>query len=883
VKRGRLWGLLLPFVLCASLVLSGCSGDDGDTGPAGPEGQQGEPGPEGSPGPTGPPGPAGPPGVSVGTVSGTVTNSLTGAPAQGINVTADPSGTEVVTNANGTFSLELAGGAYTLTFENSGFEAQTAQVNVAAGSTVRQDVVLVPLAPVVITTTVEGDPVPGSEVTLGAEVNLLDGSELQSIKWSQVGGVDVEGGLEEAEGESVAVTLAGVTEFKDALVEVIEERSGALLERNLVLAVSPYDAEEAAKLTFEVEVETSTGVYTEELEVATDAGFAWSTGLTNVAVDVPVLVHGENAAAFDWTLTGPNGSTAQLQDVASQNPFFTPDVNGRYVVAEQNSGAEIEVFAGTWVGAIGPNGAASSLCTTCHNGSLAPDKFTAWMASGHAHIFTQNLNAGGHYSPDCFACHTVGYNLAADNGGMDDKDAYPDFLAEFFPGGHAPSPSPDNWSQMLAEFPDVARMANIQCENCHGPNESSAHMSGDGRISIASGVCGSCHGEPARHGRYQQWQDSGHASYELAMDEATVETRGSSANHCGRCHSGQGFLAWIDQGDLTKRIQGASGDATVEELTALGLTRDSVHPQTCAVCHDPHEQGTTSGEPNTATVRISGSTPMLPAGFAATNVGRGAICITCHNTRNGAHNDFVGDPANYSAPHTAAQGDVLMGQNAYFVNVGQRSPHSFIADSCTTCHMELTPPPAEFSYSGGGTNHSFDASLKICSECHGAFDGGTLQSTIEEELEELGHTMGEYLAGRIAANGTVFIKDYTPHDLNGASYDLKSANVELSPDQIVELEPTEPHGQQGFIVRFAGPVEFTYTPEGQEPHTLELEEAQVQLGDFTTDGTEKLVPANDALVKAGWNFFLLHGDGSEGVHNPDFTLEVISASKAALQ
>ena len=187
-------------------------------------------------------------------------------------------------------------------------------------------------------------------------------------------------------------------------------------------------------------------------------------------------------------------------------------------------------------------------------------------------------------------------------------------------------------------------------------------------------------------------------NYDLALEEATVEGRGATAGHCGRCHSAQGFLAWIEQGDLTKQIQGANGNATVAELTALGLTTDTVHPQTCATCHDPHAQGTTSGEPNTATVRIQDNTPLLPAGFAALGVGRGAICITCHNTRNGLHNDDVGLPTNYSAPHTPAQGDVLMGQNAYFVAIGDRSPHSFIADTCTTCHMELTPPPAEFSF-----------------------------------------------------------------------------------------------------------------------------------------------------------------------------------------
>ena len=44
-------------------------------------------------------------------------------------------------------------------------------------------------------------------------------------------------------------------------------------------------------------------------------------------------------------------------------------------------------------------------------------------------------------------------------------------------------------------------------------------------------LCGSCHGEPPRHGRFQQWEESGHGNYELAIDEATVENRGCLCRH----------------------------------------------------------------------------------------------------------------------------------------------------------------------------------------------------------------------------------------------------------------------------------------------------------------------------------------------------------------
>ena len=55
------------------------------------------------------------------------------------------------------------------------------------------------------------------------------------------------------------------------------------------------------------------------------------------------------------------------------------------------------------------------MCLACHDGSVAPDAFTPWAQTGHAEIFSQNLDAGGHYSASCFSCHTVGFAPTADN------------------------------------------------------------------------------------------------------------------------------------------------------------------------------------------------------------------------------------------------------------------------------------------------------------------------------------------------------------------------------------------------------------------------------------------------------------------------------------
>ena len=78
-----------------------------------------------------------------------------------------------------------------------------------------------------------------------------------------------------------------------------------------------------------------------------------------------------------------------------------------------------------------------------------------------------------------------------------------------------------------------------------------------------------------------------------------------------------------------------------------------------------------------------------------------------------------------------------MGENAWFMNPGQRSAHSYIPDTCSECHLIRTDPPAEFSYNLGGTNHSFAASTAICSQCHASVDGDALQAANQASLGAL--------------------------------------------------------------------------------------------------------------------------------------------------
>lgn len=374
---------------------------------------------------------------------------------------------------------------------------------------------------------------------------------------------------------------------------------------------------------------------------------------------------------------------------------------------------------------------------------------------------------------------------------------------------------------------------------------------------MAADVCGSCHGEPLRHGRFPQWQESGHGQFDVAIAEGL-------SNNCAGCHSAQGFLIYLAQlqaGNSTRSIPTAS----------IVWTANTVQPITCQVCHDPHAEGASSGEPNTATVRVTNNTPKLPGGFTATGVGRGAICIVCHNSRNGEkvagagnatlHQD--GDPnwgtlTTYSGPHEACQGDVLMGYNAYFVGNGiMRSPHSLIVDTCTNCHMEQTPPPALLSYALGGTNHDFSASINICVNCHSTNEalGPMLQSTVKSELELLQDSIETAIMTRntvtdFRGNGTGCIITEVA-DLGSRG----SVNVTLG--NVVSAATCT-----------AGPTEKFSASLGS------------MLGiRICTAAITTYCLATDDLAKALWNFYLIEQDVSLGIHNPDFTFQVIGQSK----
>lgn len=347
----------------------------------------------------------------------------------------------------------------------------------------------------------------------------------------------------------------------------------------------------------------------------------------------------------------------------------------------------------------------------------------------------------------------------------------------------------------------------------------------------------------------KEWEGSAHNNGvmgEKTLREATVEVRQAGAAHCARCHSEQGFLAWLEQlkkGNPGNLVGPDGKPATVEYLKSLGLTQEQVRPITCKACHD--EDGD---------LRLANDTPMLPSGFKATAVGNAALCITCHNSRNGRIVWNAEDAGRYTYPHASSQGDVLLGKNAYFVDDTREwpNPHAFFTGSaCSTCHMSLAGK-------GDYSSHTFKVPEGLCASCHGT-------KYTEEMVQE--NTLHLLSLVRTQVNARVLaVRDRikTVRAWNPETGQFTPNVAVKAPVYRVDL------------LSIAGQIAFKMTlTDGSVVYS--------QLGDIKDEKGQPVFATKDPVVRAAWNYLLIQNDGSKGVHNPTYTRAVLLATLEALK
>jgi hypothetical protein len=475
---------------------------------------------------------------------------------------------------------------------------------------------------------------------------------------------------------------------------------------------------------------------------------------------------------YEWSLVAPDGSQATLM-TGPNLAVWLADVGGDYTLtltATSPSGAvgeaTWEVHATTYVGVgtVAGGEPRPPQCGTCH-----ADKTEAWAATGHATFFTRAIDgeASDHYGPNCISCHTTGFNNRPEavNGGFDDlaAEAGWQFPATLQAG---------NWDAFVADYPQVAAMANIQCESCHGPG---ADHNGGGPIgsSLAYGTCAQCHAEQPYHAIPLQWELSGHAA-ENAM--AFTYPIGEEHTACVRCHSGSAFIDW------------AAGVPEEEQSTNYQVI-------TCAVCHDPHSAT------NPSQLRVF-DTVTLPDGTEVTSGGASATCMSCHNSR--VDPVFAVEGERFFTPHYSTAAELLNNTGGYTWGVElPNSPHGMaIEESCVACHMAPTPgvdnmgtqdPSDDTPLPGHNTvgGHTFamvspvdgTENIATCQTCHADvtsfefaakadYDG---DGTVETNQEEVAGLL-EVLKGALEEQGVGFLPYYPYFQLpEDASVDLKGA------------------------------------------------------------------------------------------------------------
>lgn len=475
-----------------------------------------------------------------------------------------------------------------------------------------------------------------------------------------------------------------------------------------------------------------------------------SGGLSTVGIGAPVYLEAQldssipasDIVSVTWAISSkPASSTAVLadgplsKDVPVYEPsdrlvwqvagrtLLRPDVAGQYTVtatvATTGNGTvtwKQTITAGTYTG--------YKTCAACHSGGVTSNTATPWSKTAHAAVFKDNINGmdGTTYASTCWGCHTVGLNTdpAAVNGGFDDV------MTKL--GWTPPAVMKDgNWDAV----PDALKnVANIQCENCHGPG--SQHVASGGSkaqisVSMNAGDCGQCHGAMTHHVKNGEWNNSMHAI-------TTRDAAGAGREACVGCHTGSGFV---------DKIKGAKTVNT--DYTTIN----------CQTCHEPH------GQPSTNAHQVRSLSPVtLADGTTVSSGGTGLLCMNCHQSRQNAET-YAATTAGSArfGPHHGTQADMLTGTNGF--SYGQKIPSSahgdVVEDSCVTCHMQtVDATDAALSQMGGhtfkpswndGTNPRRDL-VAACQNCHGQdvtsfdfalmdYDGDGVIEGVQTEVQHL--------------------------------------------------------------------------------------------------------------------------------------------------
>lgn len=457
-------------------------------------------------------------------------------------------------------------------------------------------------------------------------------------------------------------------------------------------------------------------------------------------------------------------------------------------------------------------GSSNPTCTACHSGVL-----TSWAATKHATAQADGA-ASAFYGYSCLKCHNVGFDESVVNGGAD----------EYVAKG-------DGNTYTITDEANFNRVANVQCEACHGPKGNSTgtsvdflHASDNTKSDYSAELCGKCHTDD-HHPTFDNWKESKHAVSKFTSIPGGSFNFIASDPNCAACHTAEGFIQFIESSDLEPHV------------VAPGAEGSDI---TCTACHDPHENV------NKAQLR-------LPVD---------QICAKCHNPE---YNPDSPTPDGSALHHTTAYMFEGKGGYEYPGYDYSSSLHTVVVtEKCATCHVHSTP------YVGGDpaipafTGHTFEAHGESCVPCHADFDN-TSESFdyrgIQTSIKGLIETLSAKLASASSEDSTTeaflrakFNHDYVEADGSYGIHNTKYAKALLE-SAIANFTPTSVEKTSGQL-----PNEYQIKQNYPNPFnpstTIEFsipEATNVKVTVYDAIGNEivSLVNGNFSagVYKATWN------------------------------
>ena len=498
------------------------------------------------------------------------------------------------------------------------------------------------------------------------------------------------------------------------------------------------------------------------------------------------------AGSYSATLTADDGNGGTAAVTLDFDVVVMPDISG-------------------WVG--------YEAGCACHT-----DEITGWEATAHANAFENSLGPDGHgyRRESCYNCHAVGIHPVGTGGfiSMDITPQFADIQCESCHGsgvgagmgeGHMPEPYDPGTGYEVDEF------------GAYVMNEEGVYQYDEAYDGSAGYGCGLCH-EGSRHGAFESWMDSGHASFLVFEEDGVTPEHKQTGTSCAYCHYGPEYVrVKIRGGDPTEFDAETDFDAANAHIT-------------CGTCHDPHgnafegqlrwDSDGTVGIPFSDTDDV----PTMVSG------GVGNICISCHDGRRdrGDYDSRVTNGSGHFGPHGNPQGPVLfgimggdLGNPPVATEYDAEHAHlTWNENTCVTCHMYRSDyidsdNPAQWG-------HEMEPRFEACVACHSNFtDEGEFWLWVEEHEAEV--------------------------DV------LLQAFVDAWPDEWKDVsDPADPELYNRPVVS---------DPPEPDDH----------------EGPPKDDPIGNAYRAALWNYYLVMNDASHGIHNPTFTASLLVEGTAAVQ